>query len=684
MDQAMSDLQDLAAAAGLHIEWQDALGKPQRVGEDALIAVLAALGLPADSKSAIADSRDKLAQDEGDCAFASGDVGKPILLPRRCGSAGRAELLLEDGGRRDVTLEATAHGLSLPAINDVGYHRLVLGDREVRLAVSPSRCSSVADAAPGKRIWGPAVQIAALRNGRATAFGDFGTLADTARAFGQRGADALAISPVHALFPADASRYSPYAPSSRLFLNVLYGDPARAGLSVPTQQAGELIDWSHAIPERLRLLRQAYEARPAGVREAAANYARKGDNALRDHARFDALHAHFFAATGATGWQGWPSDFQDPTSDAVTRFAAEHAHEVDFYLFLQWLANESLDAAQKAASESGMAIGLIADLAVGMDPGGSHAWSRREDLLNGLSIGAPPDLLGPDGQSWGITGFAPQALRRTGFEAFIATLRAALDHAGGIRVDHVLGLRRLWVVPEGASPKEGAYLTMPLDDMMRVLAIESQRANAIVIGEDLGTVPEGFRPAMDEKAMLGMRVLWFERDEDGGVIPTEQWSVDAAAMTGTHDLPTVAGYWRGRDIDWTWKLGRTSRAKDEAEDRTARAQDRKRLWQAFTNAGATKAPEPTAEETRPVVDAAVTFVAGTPSVLTILPMEDLVGLAEQPNLPGTINEHPNWRRRMPDATDALLDEPQVATRLGLIRSARRASSTLASAKPTEL
>jgi 4-alpha-glucanotransferase len=670
MAGAMRDLHALAAEAGLHIDWEDALGRPQRVNDDAMLAILAALGLPAGSHGEITASREKLTQDESHCAFVSADVGKPVLLPRQCGGTGPAELVLEDGTRRRVSLQEAGDGLLLTAIATAGYHRLIVAEREIRLAVAPPHCFRVGDAAPGKRMWGPSVQIPALRDERAAAYGDFGALAHTARAFARRGADALAISPVHALFPADPSRYSPYAPSSRLFLNVLYGDPALVGMPAPALPGGELIDWAAAIPERLRLLRQAYEQRPDLVREAVAAYAHDEGEELRRHARFDALHAHFFAATGATGWQGWPGELQDPASEAVARFAATHFDEVDFYVFLQWLARQSLDAAQSAASGGGMALGLIADLAVGMDPGGSHAWSRPGDLLTGLSIGAPPDLLGPDGQNWGITAFSPQALRRTGFEPFIATLRAAIDHAGGIRIDHALGMRRIWVVPEGASPTEGAYLTMPLDDMMRVLAIESQRAKAVVIGEDLGTVPAGFRPVMDANGVLGMRVLWFERDASGDIIPPGDWSAHAAAMTGTHDLPTVAGYWRGRDIDWTWQLGRTSRAGSEAEDRAARAADRRRLWRAFTDAGITAAPEPAADHTPPVVDAAVAFVASTPCAIAIVPLEDIAGLDEQPNLPGTIDEHPNWRRRMPDAAASLLERPEIAVRLQLIQSAR--------------
>lgn len=665
----MSPLHGLATDAGLLIDWEDAAGDPQRVSDDALVAVLAALGLPAGSASAIAESRRQLAEDQATGGgFVSADVDTPVPLPAGCLQEGTAELRTEDGEHRSVKVTADRTGLRVSAIDTPGYHLLVQRDRVVRLAIAPRRCFGVADAAAGKRLWGTAVQIAGLCDPH-RAFGDFGTLADSARAFAARGADALAISPVHALFPADASRYSPYAPSSRLFLNILYADPALAGVAIDEPNPAELIDWSVAIPARLRQLRAAFDTRSDTVRGEVAGYAQKGGDELLRHAHFDALHAHFFKQSGATGWQGWPAAYHDPAGDAVARFAAEHAEEVDFYLFCQWLAKRSLDAAQRAAIDGGMTLGLIADLAVGMDGGGSHAWSRRDDLLTGLSLGAPPDLLGPEGQSWGITGFSPRALQRTAFEPYIATLRAALDHAGGIRIDHALGLRRLWVVPEGASPRDGAYLTMPLDDMLRVLAIESHRACAVVIGEDLGTVPEGFRPKMDARGMLGMRVLPFERDEDG-FIPADRWSEEAAAMTGTHDLATVAGWWGERDIDWSWRLGRTRAEAVEADERATRAEERTLLWEALTDARVTEAAEPAADDPAPAVDAALAFVASTPCELAILPIEDLIGAEEQPNLPGTIDEHPNWRRRMPAPTPELLDRPDIARRVARINAMR--------------
>jgi 4-alpha-glucanotransferase len=636
-------LRDQAIAAGLQPEWTDAGGREQAVPETALRAILDALGDRAD----------------GDAAFVSADAGAPVALP--VGWHGLAELSLEDGETRSVSVEAIAAS----GIAATGYHTLRQGNRELRLAVAPRRCFTVDDAAPGSRLWGPAVQIPALRGARGGAFGDFGTLAETARAFGARGADALAISPTHALFPADASRFSPYAPSSRQFLNVLLADPTLAGLALDALPEPDLIDWQGGIPARLEHLRRSYEAIAPAFADALAAFRASEGAALEDHARFDALHAYFFARSGAKGWQDWPVAFHDPEGSAVRAFVAEHASEIGFYAFLQWLARRSLDAAQQAAIGAGMRVGLIADLAVGLDAGGSHGWSRRGDLLAGLSIGAPPDPLGPDGQSWGITGFDPRALRRTGFAPFIATIRSALASAGGIRIDHAFGLRRLWVVPDGATAADGAYLDMPFADMMRIVALESQRAKAIVIGEDLGTLPDGFREAMTERAMMGMRVLWFERDADG-FVPGDSWGRDAVAMTGTHDLPTVAGWWQGRDIDWTWKLGRRSEAPDEAADRANRVEDRHQLWAALD----TWDPEPAPDTAAPVVDIALRRMAETPCALAILPIEDLVGLVEQPNLPGTIDEHPNWRRRMPDTTEALLARPAVAARIDSINTGR--------------
>ena len=634
----MTTLADRAAAAGLQRVWEDADGQRHMVADDTLSAILDRLDTRA----------------SGTPTLVTADVGMPIPAHAR---PGPATLTLANGARRTVTVDADG---SIAPVGEPGYHRLDTAAGTITLAVAPRRCP----APPPGHAWGPAVQIPALRGSHPAAYGDLGTLADAARDFADAGADALAISPTHALFPADAGRFSPYAPSSRLFHNVLLADPALAGRSADEPDSDALIDWQSALPQRLARLRDAFDTASDDT-IARFDAARAGRPDWHAHALYDALHAHFFARAGAKGWQDWPAAYHDPDSGDVATFARDHAADVRFHTFLQWLADASLAQAQRGARDAGMRIGLIADLAVGMDAGGSHAWSRRDDLLTGLSIGAPPDPLGPQGQNWGITALCPFALRRTGFDAFIRTLRAALAHAGGLRIDHALGLQRLWVIPDGGTPRDGAYLAMPFPDLLRLIALEAHRADAIVIGEDLGTVPPGFRETITARGLLGMRVLPFERDAKG-FVPAREWDACAVAMTGTHDTATLAGWWTGRDITWNHKLKRSS--GDEPADRLRRIAEKKALWTAATKAGVATGPVP--HDPAPAVDAALAFTRQAPSPLTIVPLEDLVGIEEQPNLPGTTDEHPNWRRRMPDTTQALLARPDVARRTALLSKAR--------------
>ena len=658
--QRVNPLHALARDAGLLVDWRDAVGRKQRVADESLVAVLGALDLPAATPGQIQESRQRIREDERQAAqrLLTADVKEPVHLP----------------------------GRSAPvSFDEPGYHEVETDRGGVTVAVAPPRAWSVADAAPGRRLWAPAVQIPALRDGRREAFGDFGALARFARAAAGKGADAVAMSPVHALFPADASRYSPYGPSSRLFLNVLLADcPLPYG---GRGSCGELIDWRAAIPEKLARLRALFERRDESTRRAVAGYARERGAALARHAAFDALQAHFFDRTPG-GWQSWPAAYHDVTGPAVAEFTAAHSEEIDFHMFLQWRAEQTLQAAQAAAKEAGMAVGLVADMAVGLDAGGSQAWSRPGSLLEGLSVGAPPDPLGPDGQDWGITTFSPRALRRDGFESFIETLRAAVRHAGGIRIDHAMSLRRLWVIPHGGRPGDGVYLTYPETDLLRLLALESWRARAIVIGEDLGTVPAGFRGRMTERGLLGMRVLWFERTRSGGFKAPARWPIAAAAMTSTHDLPTVAGWWQGRDIEWTWQIGRTSAFASEADEHAAREKDRARFWQTHRRAakyrraarpnavgarhcGRPVPAQPKPEEPTTAVNAAIEFVASTPSEIAVIPVEDLLALPEQPNLPGTIDEHPNWRRRLPASVEEMFETHEVTARIERLNEARR-------------
>jgi 4-alpha-glucanotransferase len=494
----------------------------------------------------------------------------------------------------------------------------------------------------------------------------------------REGADAVALSPIHSLFAADPSHYAPYSPASRLYLNPLYADPAAvfsaervaaARTHIP-RTTDALIDWSEAALGKYALLRRLYEDFATNELSEAGNalasefksFERNGGDRLRDHALFEALHQHRYGELKQWSWVDWPADCRHPHGGEVRHFAHEHAHAIRFHVFMQWLADRAFRSVQKAARDGGMRVGLISDLAVGMSPDGSHAWSRSKDLLLGLDIGAPPDLFNPRGQDWGLTAFSPQALIDSGFEPFIATLRAAMRNAGGVRIDHVMGLSRLWLVPHGASPAEGAYLSYPLDDLLRLIALESHLHRAIVIGEDLGTVQPEFRRRIADIGIAGMDVLWFQRKGDAFLLPSK-WRRDAVAMTSTHDLPTVAGWWTGADIATRAALGL---ANEETEAKQ-RAKDRASLWHAFQRAIVVEADAPLPKDAAAVVDAAIGFAAQSPAAMTLIPIEDVLGLADQPNLPGTVDEYPNWRRRLDRPAAQVLDPPQVRARLEALR-----------------
>jgi 4-alpha-glucanotransferase len=650
-------LRELAAAAGLDTQWRDAFGKIQDVTPDTLRAVLGTLGFPAGTDADVSDSRARLAEPAAAhlpplLVTATGEPA--VAMPKA-----RFRLTLEDGGVRDgVTDEAGR----LPPVDAEGYHRLEIGGGEHTLAVAPRRCMGL-DEAGAARSWGLAVQLYSLRRRGDGGLGDYPALRRFVTAAARHGADAVAISPVHAQFSADPDRFSPYAPSSRVMLSAVH-----VGCDLPGQADDALIDWPAATRARLARLRAAFDAAPAD--EAFRLWRSEQGEVLERHAQFEALHAHHFAQDPSRWhWREWPEAHRDPASPAVAAFASEHAHAVAFHAWLQFRAADELAAAQRAARAGGMRVGVISDLAVGTDSGGSHAWSRQDEMLIGLTIGAPPDLLGPAGQDWGLVAFSPTGLKRHGYAAFIEMLRAALRHAGGVRIDHVMGLARLWVMPEGAGAANGVYLRFPRDDLLRLIALESRRHRAIVLGEDLGTVPEGFQPALESAGVMGLRVLWFERDKAERFTPPATWTRGAVAMTSTHDLPTVAGWWAGRDLEWREGVGQM---RDPAAEQDGRTRDRSALWDAMRASGAAPAAEPPATwDAWPVVDAAVAHLAGSACDLVLLPMEDALALPEQPNLPGTLDEHPNWRRRLPGEADAVLDDPPVAARLARLDKGRK-------------
>jgi 4-alpha-glucanotransferase len=641
---------ELADAAGVAARWQDVHGVLHEVSADTMRAVLHGIGIAAGTLSEIRDSREQLRRESATLApLITVRTGQTLLVP------GRWRATLEAGGH--------AEGTDTLRLDTAGYHRVEVDGREIVVAVAPATCQPV----PHGRPWGLTLQLYALRRPGDGGIGDFTALAAFARAVAHRGADALAISPVHAQFSADPHRFSPYAPSSRIALNVLHAAPPLGDRVLET--AG-LVDWVAAARHRLGELRRAF-ADDHDHAALAAFRAERGAT-LEAHARFEALHAQLYGGDQTLWhWRTWPLAYRDPASPAVAAFAGEHADEVAFHAWLQMRADQGLAAAQAAARDAGMRIGLIADLAVGTDSGGSQAWSRQGEMLNGLSVGAPPDLLNTRGQNWGVSTFSPHGLRRHGYAAFTDMLRAALRHAGGMRIDHAMGLQRLWLVPQGADATQGAYVSYPLTDLLRLVALESRRHTAIVVAEDLGTVAEGFQDRLDDAGILGMRVLWFEHDRDRYRAPRD-WSARAAAMTSTHDLATTAGWWQGRDIDWRARIGLVA---DVAAARRERSVERGGLWQAMRDSGAAEPDAAPPSDPRQFASAACIHVASAACQLALLPVEDVLGVTEQPNLPSTIDEHPNWRRRLDGPAATLLDAPDVAARIAAIAAARTTPGT---------
>ena len=657
-------LHDLAESAGLALRWRDVHGRWHDVGPDTLRTVLGALGLPASSDAEIDDSLASLTSATRLPPMMTADTGGWLTVPD-----GEYHLVLEDGREQSGAVQNGR--IRVP--DAPGYHRLRVAGQDVVLAAAPPRGWTVADAAPGNRLWALAVQLYALRRSGDGGIGDFGGLAAFVGAAARHGAAAVAISPVHAQFSATPDRFSPYSPSSRTLLNVLHAKLDITGAEAAALEARPLIDWPAASRLRLTHLAGLFDAALGTPLWAQFEAFRKAaGSALEGHARFEALHAHFTAQGGDHWhWRSWPGGLAEANSPAVAAFARDNEREVSRHAFYQFLADRSLGEAQAAARQAGMPIGLIADLAVGVDSGGSQCWSRPDETLLGLSIGAPPDLLSPHGQSWGLVAFSPRGLLLNGFSAYIEMLRAAMRHAGGVRIDHAMGLARLWVLPDGAAASEGVYLHFPLHDMMRLIRLESARHQAIVMGEDLGTLPEGFQHAIGNAGMLGMRVLWFERAQDQGFTAPSTWDRNAAAMSSTHDLATIAGWWTGGDIDWRERAGIVP---DGTQDRQDRDRDRAMLWSAMNASGAATGAPPAADDPAPAVDAGVRHVGGAACDFAVLPVEDALGLVEQPNLPGTMDDqHPNWCRRLPGLAGALLDDATVTARLQSFATARNKS-----------
>jgi 4-alpha-glucanotransferase len=579
-------------------------------------------------------------------AFESGDSAQGEFRPESLAILGTREI---DGNKIEHRRLELASG-------PFGYHRLTVAGPERQweavLAISPERCFVPACLAGEKRAWGVAAHLYTLRSERNWGVGDFSDLARLGAMIGRRGGAAVAVNPFHALFPERADEPSPYSPSSRRFLNPLYIDPgkASAGGGLDALQEPDLVDY----PAVWRAKMAAFAALAKTERDAKAysEFAREQGAPLRDFTTFCAL-----AEAHGLPWRSWPIELQWPGSPQVAAFAREQKDRIAYHGWLQYLADAQLKAAAEESRRAGLGIGIIRDLAMGISPDGADAWSEQERFVADLRSGAPPDDFQPKGQEWGILPFHPLALRRDPMPV-AELLRSNMRHAGGLRIDHVIGLQRQFLVPLGGEPKDGCYVRFPFDELTGILALESQRNQCLILGEDLGTVPEGFRERMADMDIFGCDLLYFERTGDGGFKSPGDYRRKAAVSIGTHDLPTFAGYWEGRDIG----LRRRLKIYDDTEANAAeaeRARERLRLIEALAALGAKFRAGETPRADRALLDAVHAFLVSSSAQLFLAKLDDLFGERDQLNLPGTTTAHPNWRRKL----KVSLDDPAFAKAL---------------------
>jgi 4-alpha-glucanotransferase len=684
-EAAVSAIDALAEAYGIEATYIDARGERQTASETAKRSLLRALGAAAGDDDAARYALRILNRKAWLrvvppvlVTSALDDLRVEVTLPAMTRSVDW-RLTLEDGSQRsgsarfaalDRVEMQTVDGeqlerrlLSVPGRIPFGYHRLGIDGSadDMVLIAAPSSCvlpQTLADRAA----WGVAVQLYALRSTHDWGIGDFSDLQRLAGIVADRGGDVIGLNPLHALFPDEPEHASPYSPASRLLINVLNIDvtavPGFDQCSAAQQliastpwterlaasRNARLVDYTDVAERKMAVLRLVFDTTKPRSRAFDA-FVRNGGAALHDGCLFAVLRDHFTARDSALrDWHEWPAEFHNPRSRAVHTFEAEHQDDLVFHLWLQWVADEQLAGAAADAAARGMRIGLFRDLAVGSDPNGVEAWSKPTAVVQSATVGAPPDIYNPPGQNWGLPPFHPLALRDEAYQSFIELVRSNMRHAGAIRIDHVMALQHVYLIPANAEPAGGAYVRYPLDDLIGILALESMRNTCLVIGEDLGTVPAGFRERMSAANILSYRVLFFEKTPAGDAFLTpDSYPRAALAVTGSHDLPTLRAWLEGSDIALRAELGVLDDDAATAQ-RDARVREREELITALLREGLIAPGD--REDAHAIVVAAHAFLARSPATLVMAQIDDIAGEVLPVNVPTTTDQYPNWRRRI--------------------------------------
>ena len=672
-------VQELAKTLGVDIEWWDFDGQYHQVSEDTLLAVLDALGFPLYSAADLYAAHDTLHREywlstlpQGLVLRQSAATQVPVHVPH--GTEVTVELHFETGARLDleqidrwvdpVTIDDTLWGeatFEIPANLELGYHHLVAhtetGEHRVQVAVVPDRLDL--GYLETQRSWGVMSQIYSVTSRESWGVGDFADLQEIARIFGHRGADFVLTNPLHAAEPQVPLTPSPYLPVSRRFLNPLYIRPqniyeyenldaaqqaqvkvafARATNDPVLDDAEKQIDRNRAWSAKLQALRLIYrQPRSHGREECFLKFKEQLGQSLQDFALWCAL----YETQGAALIED--PQLRDINSPKVARLRAELQEEIEFYSWLQWITSDQLHDAQAAAIGAGMRIGIMNDLAVGVHKTGADVWCLPEAFLDIMSVGAPPDMYNRLGQDWSQPPLNPRYLQTHDWEPLRGLFRSALRHCGGLRIDHVMGLLRLWWIPQGKSPAEGTYVRYRHEATVGILLLEAARRGAVVIGEDLGTVEPWVRDYLSSRGVFGTSVMWFER-EGSSFRAADSYREMCMAAVNTHDLPPTLGYLRGVHLYVQDQLGILPHSLEESleglNNEVAKLIEQLRQW------GLLETEQPTETE---LIAAMHRFITATPAKLTVMSLVDAVGDIRMQNQPGTNNEYPNWRIPLADS-----------------------------------
>ncbi|MDH4231668.1 MAG: 4-alpha-glucanotransferase [Nitrospirota bacterium] len=629
----------------------------------------------------------------GEISLAGADI--EVVEERMIGNSGHIKIVLSDERERHMgyytaAIECTLNGILFP--DGASVLR-----KQTKIIITPDTCYLPPELKEG-RTWGLSTNLYSLRSEGSWGIGDFKDLETiSGLVAGVRG-DFIGINPLHAVPNTHPYGISPYSPISRIYKNYIYlhvedipevkdseeiqtlmnGKPVRK--KIQELQRLDLIDYEQTGKLKEKILRRAFDAfyekhydKGTSRDNDFKKYISGEGESLESFAVFLVLW-NFFRKKNIYAWQGWPEAYHDPNGQAVKKFKRRQEKEVLYHMYLQWLIDEQLKRVSRSCKESGLRIGLYYDLAIGAIAGGSDVWNYQE-IIGNADVGAPPDDFNPNGQNWGFPPMIPDNLKEHGYELFIETIRKNMRYGGALRIDHALGLFRLFWIPSGTTPKDGAYLLQPVEDLLRIIALESERNRTIVIAEDLGTIDDAFREMLQSFHMLSYRLFYFEKNyPDPSFKLPERYPATALCAITTHDLPTVYGYWVGRDIEAKKQLGIYGDEGTWMNDVAARERDKRLILGVLKEQGLLTAdfPEEPAEVpqmTHELCMAIYRYLAQSPCKLLLVSLDDVIGTLNQQNMPGTVDAHPNWIQKTPLALNDMVHDRRFNDLSGLYNKA---------------